>query len=492
MTTINVPAGANLQEYINRAITGDVLQLAQNAVYVGNFVDNKGLTIQGPAILRASDLDAASPTIYYPPKTPPATLRNLIISSASVVTKQVHDIIRYGSGGADQNALSLVPQGLTIENCDIHGQPGQEVQRGISANGANFKIVNSKVREVHGRGYDTQAICSWNGPGPFLIEGCYLEAAAENVMFGGSPPSIPGLIHSDIQFRRNYCFKPLSWYANDPSFAGIKWSVKNLFELKNARRAVIEGNVFENNWTDAQAGRAIVFTPRPSDSGSSAVIEDVVFQYNIIRNVGSGMLILGADEAPAPTETRLRRVRVAHNLWENVNGGKYGSNGFFATVINKTEDVTIEHNTVFQTGNIIGADYAPNIRFAYRDNISRHNQYGIFGGGIGNTAITNYFPGAVVTGNVMAKEVNSPSNAETLYPAGNFFPASLAAVGFVDLGAANYRLSSSSPYKGKGTGGSDPGCDIDKLAAMLGGTGTPTPVPDPPPPPPPASTSSAN
>ena len=43
----------------------------------------------------------------------------------------------------------------------------------------------------------------WNGPGPFLIENNYLEAAGENVMFGGSDPSIANLVPSNITIRRN-------------------------------------------------------------------------------------------------------------------------------------------------------------------------------------------------------------------------------------------------------------------------------------------------
>ena len=38
--------------------------------------------------------------------------------------------------------------------------------------------------------------------------------------------------------------------------------MKNLFELKNARRVQIEGNLLENNWLDAQVGFAILFTVR--------------------------------------------------------------------------------------------------------------------------------------------------------------------------------------------------------------------------------------
>src|SRR5687768_17885502 len=38
---------------------------------------------------------------------------------------------------------------------------------------------------------------------------------------------------------------------------------------------------------------------------------------------------------------------------DNINGPQFGSNGVFLTVIAGTEDVTIEHNTVIHTGNII-------------------------------------------------------------------------------------------------------------------------------------------
>jgi hypothetical protein len=37
----------------------------------------------------------------------------------------------------------------------------------------------------------------------------------------------------------------------------LRWQVKNLLELKNARRVVIEDNTFERNWAQAQSGYAI-------------------------------------------------------------------------------------------------------------------------------------------------------------------------------------------------------------------------------------------
>ena len=54
----------------------------------------------------------------------------------------------------------------------------------------------------------------------------------------------------------------------------------------------------------------------------------------------------------------------------------------------------------------------------YRDNISPHNKYGIFGSGKGTgmPTINYYFPGAIITNNVMA---GGPAR---LYPPDNFFP----------------------------------------------------------------------
>lgn len=474
-----------LQEQINATPSGGMLNVTGE--FAENIVINKPLTLIGAKIVSPN----ADPAVSIPPRTRDVTLRNCEIAGSGSV---IHAIVEIGL--SQTTVLADVPTNITLDHCDIHGHAAQEVQRGVAANGANVRILNSRIYEIHGLGYDTQAICCWNGPGPFKIIGNYLEASGENVMFGGSPAAIQGLIPTDIEVRGNWMRKPLSWYPNDPSYAGRHWSVKNLFELKNARRVVVEGNIFEGNWTDAQAGRAIVFTPRPSDSGLWAVIEDVEFKNNIVKDVGSGILILGHDEAGLsgliPTETRLRRVRVANNLWL-IDGPRFASNGWFVTVIAGTEDAVVEHNTAIQTGQIVGTDYDPSTRFVYRDNISRHNEYGIFGSGksAGNSTISYYFPDSIILNNVIAKEIkggSSPSNYESIYPTGNFFPETLASVGFIDLTGGNLRLSASSPYKGKATDGKDPGCDFDALEAAQGGTSTPTPVPQPVPTPVPTPT----
>ena len=163
-------------------------------------------------------------------------------------------------------------------------------------NSASTAIIDSYISNIHEDGADSQAICGWNGPGPFKIVNNYLEGAGENVMFGGAAPAIQNLVPSDIEFRFNHVSKPLSWKKVDPSYAGRPWTIKNLFELKNAQRVLIDQNVFENNWADAQVGFAILFTPRSEDGAAPwATVQDVTFTNNILRHSGSGFNIAGAD-----------------------------------------------------------------------------------------------------------------------------------------------------------------------------------------------------
>ena len=87
-----------------------------------------------------------------------------------------------------------MPHHLVIDRCYLHGDAGFGQRRGLALNSANTQIVNSHFSDFKGVNQDTQAIAGWNGPGPFLIENNYLEAAAENIMFGGTDPNIPNLV----------------------------------------------------------------------------------------------------------------------------------------------------------------------------------------------------------------------------------------------------------------------------------------------------------
>jgi hypothetical protein len=332
-------------------------------------------------------------------------------------------------------------------------------------NSSYIGVIDSYLSEFKEVGADSQAIAGWRGPGPFKIANNYLEGAGENIMFGGADPSIPNLVPSDIEIRRNHFVKPLSWKIGDPSYAGTPWAIKNLFELKNARRVLVEGNLFEHNWVHAQNGFAILFTVRTEvDVAPWAVVEDVTFANNVVRHTAAGVNILGIDDTSPSRSGRTRRILIKSNLFHDVGGGRWGGGGRLFQLLEGTADVVIDRNTAFQTGNIIMADGAAHMGFVYRNNISPHNDYGILGSGtgVGNPTLQQYFPGAVVRKNVLI------GGKATQYPPDNFFPDSVADVGFVDHTGGDDRLSPSSRYRRAGTDGKDLGVDLDALSEAMG------------------------
>jgi hypothetical protein len=98
-----------------------------------------------------------------------------------------------------------------VDRVFVTGDPLLGQKRGIALNAANVSITNSHIAEIKGVGQDTQAIAVWNGPGPFVIENNYLEAAGENVLLGGAGPDIPNLVPTGLAFRRNHLSRPVSW-----------------------------------------------------------------------------------------------------------------------------------------------------------------------------------------------------------------------------------------------------------------------------------------
>jgi len=469
---LRLDRNGDLQDAIDQARPGDTIVLESGAVYTGPFTlpaksGSEFITIQTsranelPEGVRVSPAQSAlfakvqSATNNEPMvKTKPGAHHYKFVGiefSTSDEKVKVNDLIRLGDWHS-QTSLQSVPHHLIIDRSYIHGFKTQEVQRGIALNSAETSILNSYISDIHGIGYDTQAICGWNGPGPFKIINNYLEGAGENVMFGGADPAIAQLVPSDIEFRNNYVFKPLSWHTSDPSYGGIHWSVKNLFELKNARNVIIDGNIFENNWTDAQAGRAILFTVRNEQSTAPwSTIENVQFTNNIVKNSPAALNLLGTD-APKPSG-RGTGLTVANNLFIDITAAFLTINGYY--------DVTVEHNTHFQSGNIMILYGEPSLRFVYRNNVTVRDSkgYGVKGDGTGEgtIALNMFTPGFKFERNVIANAQSS------LYPPQNAFPNSISAIGFVDYEQGNYRLRPDSRFHATATDGGNPGANFDKL-----------------------------
>jgi PKD repeat protein len=229
--TISVAAGGDLQAALNTARPGDTVVLEANAEFVGNFVlpaksGDAWITVRTstpdswlpPAGYRIKPANAAllarlrSPNTEAALRTAPGAhhwaLRYLEFRANQGGTG---DLIQIGDGSTAQNSLAMVPHHIVLNHLYVHGDRYVGQKRCIALNAASVTISDSYVADCKGAGQDTQAIGGWNGPGPYTIENNYLEAAGENVMFGGADPAIRDLVAAGITVRRNHFTRPLSW-----------------------------------------------------------------------------------------------------------------------------------------------------------------------------------------------------------------------------------------------------------------------------------------
>ena len=503
--TTSVPAGQSLQAALDDAQPGDTLILQAGVVYMGPFTlsnkhGNGWITLQSsavaslPAGARVSPavagampkLEALSGAVIQTaagahnyrfigleitPGTPPASTANRVMrwlrsavsaapQAATVVPPQAALLTNLVNLGEGDTSSGTLPGYIIFDRCYIHGDATVGARRGIAMNSAYTAVINSYLSDFKQTTVDAQAIEAWNGPGPFKVQNDYLEASGENLMFGGEDPSIQGLVPSDIEVIGNHFAKPLAWMAGNPAYQGTPWSIKNIFELKNARRVLVQGNLFEYNWAQSQDGFSILFTVRDQDGTAPwSVVSDVTFTDNVIQHVADGINFLGFDNNAPSQQTQ--RILVQDNLFQDV-GGSWGD-GEWLAMNDGTSGVSVVHNTALQTGSIIFADGRPHGTFTFTDNITPNNSYGIIGTGTGtgDQTLARYFPGAAVQGNVII------GGQAAAYPSSNFFPATPAGVGFANLVNGVYALIAGGPFAGKDPDQQAPGADLASLCAVL-------------------------
>ena len=456
--TISVRAGGDFQAALDRAKPGDTISLEAGATFRGGF--NLPLKSGSEFItVRSAAADAKLPPLNarIEPKKYAAVLPKLVSPTNEPVVRAVSGAhhfrfvaIEFGGtregvgnvveiGATDEKRVEDVPHHIEFDRVYIHGDPKLGQRRGIAANGKFIKISNSHISDIKRKGDESQAIAVWAGDGPVEIVNNYLEAAAENILFGGAGSDLK-LVPSDCIVRDNHLNKPLEWREEG-------WLVKNLFEVKNGRRIKVENNLMTNNWASGQDGTAILFTTR-ADNGAATVIEDVEFTGNVVRGAGGAVSVFGAEGGGG------RRLTIRNNLFADIDGRKWGGAGHFLKST-AWDGLIIENNTVLQTGNISNAYDAPIKNFVFRHNIIFHNEYGFAGDSTapGQATINKFFSGGDVGYNAIV-------GAEPAGRSRNFFPASAKQIGFANLEAGDYRLRADSPYINKGLNGKPIGASL--------------------------------
>lgn len=462
-----VNAGGDLQAVLNAAQPGDEVAIQAGVRFVGNFELPKkpaglAITVRSSATLpdrRIGPADAALMPTLAPVGVEPVIhcqgSNNWILKGLRLESNQLGFYDLVGLDGCDRITIDRVLL--------VGGTNGQK--RGIRANSTHVTVTRSHLANIWAEGQDSQAICGWDGAGPFTITDNFLEAAGENVMFGGAASSSPAKVPADILVEGNTFSKRLEW--QNPSHPA---SVKNLFELKAAKRAIVRNNTFERNWTDAQNGYAILFTVRNDDGNCDGctvtsgapwtVVEDVLFENNTIRDVEHGINILGYDSYGA--SGRATRIVIRNNTVQ--------TGGTFLQVGGEVGTLTVDHNTV-DNGYTFMSLYAGGVwvasegqatgrtarwaveNFTVTNNLANHNDYGLMGedSGIGTPGLERQTLTYRWTNNVLAGHYPYAYPPVTMRPT----PEEHAAR-FVQF-ALPYVLLPSSPYTDAATDGQDLG-----------------------------------
>ena len=300
-------------------------------------------------------------------------------------------------------------------------------------------------------------------------------------MMGGAGISVPNNVPTNITLTHNYLTKRLIWDDNDPTFAGVHMDVKNDFELKVGANVTVDQNILENVWVGAdQKAFAIELTPRDSSGNNNTNtwvdVTYVTFTNNVIRHTGAGVNILGNDlTANHPLE--LHDVVFRNNVFYDLGGPEWGYEGFGANGIGFQfvpgdgggigHNVTIDHNVLFETYDFIafsGSIGTPTINnLTFTNNIILHGEYGLHGDSEGEGIVS--FEQLCPWYRLLHRQyviVGFTGNT-TVYPTGNFFPATQDAVGFKDTQGLAFGLLSTSAYHNAATDGTDIGVIMANL-----------------------------
>ncbi|HEX4785086.1 MAG TPA: hypothetical protein VH350_12130 [Candidatus Sulfotelmatobacter sp.] len=535
--TITVNSGGNLQAALNSARCGDTIQLQAGETFTGRFTfPAKSCDDNHWIVVRTSADDSVLPAegsrltpCYAGVSSLPGRPAFHCVSTRNVLAKLVMATSASGplifAPGANHYRLiglevtrAAFPgpvynlalfQGLashlTFDRLWMHGTAQGETARGIGLEGTYIAIVDSSFTDFHcifgtGSCTDAQAIAGGIGNGamgPYKIVDNFLEASGENIAFGGAAATATP---TDIEIRQNHFFKPLIWMKGQAGYVGATngnpFIVKNLLELKNAQRVLLEDNIMEYSWGGfSQSGFAILLTPKnqAGSNGSNLCpicqVTDVTIRYNVIRHVGAGLQIANAlsDNGGAPLDGQ--RYTIHDIVIDDIDAKKYNGTGGFAQLsVNAgaplLQNVIINHVTAFPSstllnvGNIVSRN-GPMKNFVFTNNIVNAGAYPVWSTGNGGTLNCAVHDSPIITLNDCFSSYIFSNNAVvaissiapvSTWPTHNFFPASASAVEFMNYNGGsggNYQLQSSSPYKGAGTDGKDLGADVVGVNAAI-------------------------
>lgn len=538
-SVIPVSAGGNLQTALTNANCGDTITLAAGATFSGLFtLPAKACDDQHWIIIRTSAPDSSLPpegTRMQPCYAGVSSLpgrpafncngtQNVLATISDPQTNSTGPLL-LANGASHYRLLGLkitrtAGTGINFGFITVHsgaadhiildrvwlaGTPQDESKNGIDFAGITYgALIDSYSSDFHctsivGACTDGKVVGGGNSNlpgGPYKITNNFIEASTEGILFGGgSATTTP----ADIEIRHNHFFKPLTWLPGQPNFVGgpggNPFMVKNLMELKNAQRVLVEGNIFEYSWGGfSQAGYALLLTPKNQAGGCSVCeVTDVTIRYNTFSHSGAGISIADVPSDTGAIGQAGERYSIHDITLDDINAGFYAatrgsSSGTLFQVMNAwptntLNSISINHVTGFPDPNsrIISLGNSSNFPtmygFSLTNSILGQALYPVWStGGTGNCAMPDVpLPSlnacfTSYTFNHNAIIASKYSSAQ--WPSGNSFPSSPTAVSFSSFNNGNngsYQLLSSSPYASAGSDGKDLGADMNAIQTAIAG-----------------------
>lgn len=273
--------------------------------------------------------------------------------------------------GADQKSLKVkeeVPSGFTYRGCVFDGP----CRRAMYANCKDLLVEDNVFSNYYEANTDSQVIAGTNGSENHIIRRNKMEAASENIIYGGSDAASEEMCPKNIRILDNELTKRAEWKTE-------KYNMKCLLELKNAQDVVIRGNKFDGAYKQAWGNAPAMVIKSANQGGTNpyARSEDVLIENNIIQNVGTYISLLSEDE-PGNLPGRTKNIMVRMNLFHAMNGEP---DGRAIKLGEDCIDVTFDHNTFLDNRHSFlewwGELGNRAVNFRYINNISEHGTYGV-------------------------------------------------------------------------------------------------------------------
>jgi len=392
---IRVPAKSNLASAIDGAKCGDTLLLPAGASFEATVLPSKKCDDQHYITVRTDTPDSnlppegsrispawagvaslpGRPPFAQPSGGPAKLLATVVVRRPSGTA--VGDHFRFIGIEWTTPPEANISRIVAAEHTDhvifdrnwFHAADGAEVGHGVGIiHGSHMiAVINSYVSGLNcvartGKCTDATGIGGGGGDEPISalkIYNNFIEAAGENVLFGGSAATI---VPTDIEIRRNHLFRPMLWKQGEPGYtptaSGNPYIVKNNFELKSAIRLLFEANLLENAWGGfSQTGYSILLTPKSQASQCPICrVNDVTIRFNRIRNVAGVFQIANGLSKTGGAAADGGRYSIHDIFADDLHDKDYKGGGTFLILVSSQppiHDVQVDHVTAFVRGGLL-------------------------------------------------------------------------------------------------------------------------------------------